>query len=51
MVTEFGWTNEIEDRLPSVPRMPLLAILAALAVLTVLFTWGALVRFRMRAIG
>jgi ABC-2 type transport system permease protein len=36
---------------PSVPHMPLGAIVAALTVLTVLFTWGALVRFRIRAIG
>lgn len=36
---------------PSVPHMSLVAIVAALTVLTILFTWGALVRFRIRAIG
>lgn len=36
---------------PSVPHMSLAAIVAALSVLTILFTWGALVRFRIRAIG
>jgi ABC-2 type transport system permease protein len=36
---------------PSMPHMPFLAIIIALAVLTAAFTWAALVRFRMRAIG
>lgn len=36
---------------PSVPHMPLVAIIAALAVLTAGFTWAALARFRIRAIG
>lgn len=36
---------------PSVPHMPFVAIIAALITLTALFTWAALVRFRMRAIG
>lgn len=36
---------------PSVPHMPLVAIVGALTILTGIFTWAALVRFRMRAIG
>jgi ABC-2 type transport system permease protein len=36
---------------PSMPHMPFVAIIAALSVLTIAFTWAALVRFRMRAIG
>lgn len=36
---------------PSMPHMPLPAILAALSLLTVAFTWAALVRFKMRALG
>lgn len=36
---------------PSMPHMPFIAIVAALSLLTVAFTWAALVRFRMRAIG
>ncbi|MEO7217780.1 MAG: ABC transporter permease [Gemmatimonadaceae bacterium] len=36
---------------PSMPHMPLGAIIAALAFLTIVFTWGAIMRFRRRAIG
>jgi ABC-2 type transport system permease protein len=36
---------------PSVPHMPFVAIIAALIVLTAGFTWAALIRFRMRALG
>ncbi|HEY5087289.1 MAG TPA: ABC transporter permease [Gemmatimonadaceae bacterium] len=36
---------------PSMPHMPFVDIIAALSILTVAFTWAALVRFRMRAIG
>jgi ABC-2 type transport system permease protein len=36
---------------PSVAHMPFIAIIAALIVLTAGFTWAALVRFRMRALG
>lgn len=36
---------------PSVPHMPLAAIISALAILTAGFTWAALARFRIRAIG
>lgn len=36
---------------PTVPHMPFVAIIAALTVLTFLFTWAALVRFRIRALG
>lgn len=36
---------------PSVPHMPLVAIISALAILTAGFTWAALARFRIRAIG
>jgi ABC-2 type transport system permease protein len=36
---------------PSMPHMPFPAIIIALSVLTAGFTWAALVRFRMRAIG
>jgi hypothetical protein len=36
---------------PSVAHMPFMAIIAALIVLTAGFTWAALVRFRMRALG
>lgn len=36
---------------PSVPHMPLVAIISALTILTAGFTWAALARFRIRAIG
>jgi ABC-2 type transport system permease protein len=36
---------------PSMPHMPFVAIVGALSLLTVGFTWAALVRFRIRAIG
>jgi ABC-2 type transport system permease protein len=36
---------------PSIPHMPLAAIVTALTVITGVFTWAALVRFRMRALG
>ncbi|MEO6864305.1 MAG: ABC transporter permease [Gemmatimonadaceae bacterium] len=36
---------------PSMPHMPFTAIVAALSFLTIAFTWAALVRFRMRALG
>jgi ABC-2 type transport system permease protein len=36
---------------PSMPHMPLTAIVFALAVLTAAFTWAAIIRFRMRALG